>query len=134
MENENFQSYICSISARPHFLLKLHNQHLDEGTSQLTWRCEARAIPFPFYTWYKNGEKIDNMTSGNMMIVGNTLHMTNLNKDMEGMYQCSAQNTHGVAFTAAQLRILSKNYLQIGPILCHSIAICHSNAMPFYFG
>ena len=51
-----------------------------------------------------------------MMIVGNTLHMTNLNKDMEGMYQCSAQNTHGVAFTAAQLRILSKNYLQIGPV------------------
>ena len=44
-----------------------------------------------------------------MMIVGNTLHMTNLNKDMEGMYQCSAQNTHGVAFTAAQLRILSKD-------------------------
>ena len=82
---------------------------LDEGTKQLTWRCEARSIPFPLYTWYKDGEMIQNSSSGDIKVFRNTLHLTNLNQNMEGMYQCAANNTHGVTFSSGQLRILSKS-------------------------
>ena len=82
---------------------------LDEGTKHLTWRCEARSIPFPLYTWYKDGEMIQNSTSGDIKVFCNTLHLTNLNQNMEGMYQCDANNTHGVTFSSGQLRILSKS-------------------------
>ena len=96
------------ITAKPRFLLALQNQHLDEGTRQLTWRCEARAVPFATYTWFKNGEELQNSSSGDVRVVRNTLHLTNLNKDMEGMYQCRAKNTIGETYSSGQLRILSK--------------------------
>ena len=38
--------------AKPQFVMPLMDQHLDVGTKQLTWQCEARSVPFPTYTWY----------------------------------------------------------------------------------
>lgn len=93
--------------AKPDFIVPLMDQHLDKGTRQLTWRCEARGVPFPEYTWYKNGEKIQNSSDNNRLVVGNTIFLRNLQHDRDsGMYQCIAENSHGVASTSAQLRIL----------------------------
>ena len=51
---------------------------------------------------------IQNSSNGDVKVFRNTLHLTNLNAAIEGMYQCAANNTHGVTFSSAQLRILSK--------------------------
>lgn len=102
------KSYILYVESKPQFIMPLTDQHLDVNTRQLTWRCEARAVPFPTYTWYKNGEMLKNSTDGNRLIFGNTLYLRNLEAAKDaGVYQCVAQNSHGVSSTSAQLRILS---------------------------
>lgn len=40
--------------ATPYFLFPLRDQHLDVG-SELTWVCEAVAVPRATYAWYRNG-------------------------------------------------------------------------------
>ena len=47
-------------SARPYFLFPLLDQHLDVG-SQLTWVCDAVAIPRATYAWYRDSQLL---TSG----------------------------------------------------------------------
>lgn len=99
-------------SAKPRFVMELQDQHLDVGTMQLTWRCEARAIPFPTYVWYKNGERLGNSTTGDIIVLYNTLYLRNLVATRDnGVYQCIAENSHGYASSSAQLRILCKKVL-----------------------
>ncbi|XP_060590084.1 contactin-4-like isoform X2 [Ruditapes philippinarum] len=101
------KSYVLYVESQPDFIVPLTDQHLDKGTRQLTWRCEARAVPFPTYTWYKNAQVIQNSTDGDRLVIGNTLFLRNLQHERDsGMYQCVAQNSHGVTSTSAQLRIL----------------------------
>ncbi|KAL4226978.1 Contactin-3 [Mactra antiquata] len=102
------KNYTLYVESKPEFIGPLSDQHLDVGTKQLTWRCEARAVPFPVYTWYKNGERLYNSTNGDRIVDSNTLFLRNLNQERDaGMYQCVAENSHGVTSTTAQLRILS---------------------------
>jgi len=100
---------ICVLPAKPYFVMPLQDQHLDTGTRQLTWRCEARAVPFPVYSWYKDGVPITNNSNGDISVHSNTLYLRNIEKKRDsGMYQCFAANSHGVTTTAAQLRVLGK--------------------------
>lgn len=106
MESDS-KTYTLYVESKPDFIVPLTDQHLDKGTRQLTWRCEARGVPFPEYSWYKNGERIQNSSDGDRLVFGNTLYLRNLQHDRDsGMYQCIAENTHGVSSTSAQLRIL----------------------------
>lgn len=57
--------------ARPYFRFPLPDQHADIG-SQLTWRCEAKAIPSGYYFWYKDGVNIHSVP-GDMDISRNVL-------------------------------------------------------------
>ena len=100
---------VAMVTAMPEMILPLQDQHLDVGTRQLTWRCEARAVPFPQYAWYKNGVLLTNSSNSDVTLFRNTLILRNLNKERdEGMYQCLANNTHGEVVSTAQLRILCK--------------------------
>ncbi|XP_052780285.1 contactin-like [Mya arenaria] len=102
------KSYTLYVESKPYFVMPLHDQHLDTGTQQLTWQCEARSVPFPTYTWYKDGLIITNSSEGDIRVHKNTLYLQNLDpKRDSGMYQCFAANSHGVSTTAAQLRILT---------------------------
>lgn len=106
--NFDTKNYTLHVESKPEFLLPLLDKHLDKGTKQLTWRCEARAVPFPQYTWYKNGVPLTNSSDGNIAVWKNTLVLKNLEKSRdEGMYQCGASNAYGTTMTSAQLRILS---------------------------
>ncbi|XP_071103129.1 contactin-3-like [Haliotis cracherodii] len=100
------KSYYLDIAAKPYFIVPLQNQHVDIN-SQLTWRCVARASPNPTYMWYKNGEVLQQVP-GDTLITGSTLTILKLDPEKHnGMYQCSAKNTHGETMSAAQLRVLS---------------------------
>jgi hypothetical protein len=63
----------CSfqIEARPYFRFPLPDLHADTG-SQLTWRCEAKAIPLGVYIWYKNGEILQSVP-GDFEVKRNTI-------------------------------------------------------------
>ena len=74
--------------------------------SQLTWRCVARGNPSPVYTWYKNGVQLTTV-QGDITVAGSTLVIHKLvPKQHNGMYQCAAENSHGISFSGAQLRVL----------------------------
>ncbi|WAR26777.1 CONT-like protein [Mya arenaria] len=112
---------------KPYFVMPLHDQHLDTGTQQLTWQCEARSVPFPTYTWYKDGLIITNSSEGDIRVHKNTLYLQNLDpKRDSGMYQCFAANSHGVSTTAAQLRILIS-----GAIKGRVVIPCRPEAAPY---
>ncbi|KAJ8307434.1 hypothetical protein KUTeg_015518 [Tegillarca granosa] len=84
----------------------LMDKHVDIG-SQLTWRCEAKAIPSATYHWFVNGtllqpNNVDMITNRNVLIIKNLDPIKH-----NGMYQCAASNTHGTTFTEGQLRVLA---------------------------
>ncbi|XP_052286931.1 contactin-5-like [Dreissena polymorpha] len=102
------KTYTLYVESKPQFVMPLMDQHLDVGTKQLTWQCEARSVPFPTYTWYKDGVRITNSTNGEVQVISNILFLRNLQEKRDsGMYQCFAENSHGTSTSAAQLRILS---------------------------
>lgn len=76
----------------------------------VTFICEAFAIPDVNYTWYKNAERFDpeRVDKDRYIIQDNVLTVKYLdsNKD-DGMYQCGATNQLKTAFSSAQLRVLS---------------------------
>ncbi|KAK7493986.1 hypothetical protein BaRGS_00014868 [Batillaria attramentaria] len=98
------KNYTLDIQAEPYFSYPLTDQHVDLG-SKLTWHCEARGKPTPTYTWYKNGQVLQNSTG--VRISGNTMVIDSLQRERDsGMYQCAARNLYGVSFSSAQIRVL----------------------------
>ncbi|WAR11327.1 CONT-like protein [Mya arenaria] len=100
------RSFFLTLEAYPYFVFPLHDMHADVN-SELTWRCEARAIPAATYTWYKNSKRLQHVP-GQVEIRRNVLYIRSLDKSRdEGMYQCEAANAHGTNKTSAELRVLS---------------------------
>ncbi|XP_060587975.1 contactin-like [Ruditapes philippinarum] len=100
------KSVILDLEAKPYFVFPLRNIHADVQ-SELTWRCEARAVPRATYTWFKNGNMLTGV-SGEIEVRENVLVIKHLDKSRdEGMYQCQANNPHGTSRSSAQLRVLS---------------------------
>ncbi|KAL5013276.1 hypothetical protein ScPMuIL_007546 [Solemya velum] len=105
--NSHTKLYSLRVEAKPYFSLPLRDQHVDVG-NELTWRCVARGIPTPIYTWYKNGVLLENSTDNHLVVSGNLIIIRNLEEERDsGIYQCSANNSRGVSFSTAQLRVLS---------------------------
>ncbi|KAL8623497.1 hypothetical protein ACOMHN_015705 [Nucella lapillus] len=99
------KSFMLSVQSEPYFIYDLHVQHVDEGR-RLTWRCEARGVPSPTYSWLKNGQVLSN-TEGDVEVSGNVLTVVSPDSAKhDGMYQCRASNTHGVSYSTGQLRVL----------------------------
>ncbi|XP_067685752.1 contactin-like [Haliotis asinina] len=100
------KSFYVNIESRPYFIFPLRDQYVDVG-SQMTWRCQATAVPPAVYSWYKD-TKLLTSTPGDVEIVGNVLTIKNANaENHNGMYQCSAVNIHGESFSTAELKVLS---------------------------
>ncbi|KAK3801889.1 hypothetical protein RRG08_054524, partial [Elysia crispata] len=103
-KTSNKTTYL-SLKARPSFPYPLRNQHLDLG-SDFSWRCLAVGVPLPTYTWFKNGVKLQTDSQKNIEVRGNFLTIKGVDVQHEGMYQCEAKNTIGLARSSAQLRAL----------------------------
>uniref|UniRef100_A0A3P9CU66 Contactin-3 n=1 Tax=Maylandia zebra TaxID=106582 RepID=A0A3P9CU66_9CICH len=66
---------------------------------RLYWECRANGRPKPSYTWLKNGQQIH--------VEDGVLSVSALTLSDAGMYQCVAENKHGVIYLAAELMVLA---------------------------
>uniref|UniRef100_A0A3Q3DCU8 Contactin 3b n=1 Tax=Hippocampus comes TaxID=109280 RepID=A0A3Q3DCU8_HIPCM len=75
---------------------------------KLFWECKATGKPKPSYSWLKNG--------GRIQIENGALSIPTLNLSDSGMYQCVAENKHGVIYSSAQLMVLSPPSFSKSPL------------------
>ncbi|KAM8867427.1 contactin-3 [Synchiropus picturatus] len=71
----------------------------------LFWECKANGKPKPSYSWLKDGQPL--VPGSRMQIENGALSVTALDLSDSGMYQCVAENKHGVVYSSAQLIVLA---------------------------
>uniref|UniRef100_A0A4W2DRR5 Contactin 6 n=1 Tax=Bos indicus x Bos taurus TaxID=30522 RepID=A0A4W2DRR5_BOBOX len=122
--------------APPEWEQKIQDTYLSIYNS-LFWECKASGKPDPWYTWLKNGERLN--LDERIQIENGTLIITMLNVSDSGIYQCAAENKYQIIYANAELRVLasapdfSKNPLkkysvvQVGGDI---VIECKPNAFP----
>ncbi|XP_028261752.1 contactin-3 [Parambassis ranga] len=93
-----------SFHAKPHWLQTIADTALSIEEN-LFWECKASGKPKPSYSWLKNGEQV--MAEGRVQIENGALSIAALNLSDSGMYQCVAENKHGIIYSSAQLMVLA---------------------------
>ena len=101
-----------STLAAPYFTIPLPDQQVDLNSNVL-WICMADGVPTVTYGWYINATAFSAAQAlmlpadkARFSVTGNRLSITNVQPQDAGMYQCSAENTHGMRLSSAQLRVL----------------------------
>ncbi|XP_061419038.1 contactin-2-like isoform X3 [Lethenteron reissneri] len=94
-----------TVQARPEFVFGLDNIMADVD-QDLNWTCKAKGRPAPTYQWLKNGEPIAPL-AGKVLVAEGELNIVNLSVGDSGMYQCVAENKHGIIYSNAELRVLA---------------------------
>ncbi|KAM4732924.1 LOW QUALITY PROTEIN: vascular endothelial growth factor receptor kdr-like [Anableps anableps] len=89
---------------RPLLSQNLTNQTIN-SSSTLVLACFASGVPPPLIQWYKNGVEMEE-SPGVTLGENGTLIIERVKKDDEGLYECVAQNTEGVAKTSAVVIVL----------------------------
>uniref|UniRef100_A0AAX7U5X3 Contactin 3a, tandem duplicate 2 n=1 Tax=Astatotilapia calliptera TaxID=8154 RepID=A0AAX7U5X3_ASTCA len=74
---------------------------------RLYWECRANGRPKPSYTWLKNGQQLLSEVNYRLSSDG-VLSVSALTLSDAGMYQCVAENKHGVIYLAAELMVLGR--------------------------
>ncbi|KAF4792077.1 Contactin-4 [Turdus rufiventris] len=75
---------------------------------RVSWECRASGRPKPSYRWLKDGEPL--LPQGRVQLEQGSLSIANVSLSDAGMYQCVAENRHGVIFASAELSVIA-----IGP-------------------
>uniref|UniRef100_A0A8D0GZF7 Contactin-1 n=1 Tax=Sphenodon punctatus TaxID=8508 RepID=A0A8D0GZF7_SPHPU len=84
------------VQAYPEWVEHINDTERDIG-SELYWPCVATGKPIPAIRWFKNGVSLRR----------NELRIQSLSFDDAGMYQCIAENTYGIIYANAELKILA---------------------------
>ncbi|XP_048210846.1 contactin-6 [Perognathus longimembris pacificus] len=90
--------------APPEWEQKIQNTYLSIYDS-LFWECKASGKPNPWYTWLKNGERLN--PEERIQIENGTLIISMLNVSDSGVYQCAAENKYQIIYANAELRVLA---------------------------
>ncbi|XP_025741487.1 contactin-4 isoform X2 [Callorhinus ursinus] len=90
--------------AQPNWIQKINDIHV-AIEENVFWECKANGRPKPTYRWLKNGEPL--LTQDRIQIEQGTLNITIVNLSDAGMYQCVAENKHGVIFSSAELSVIA---------------------------
>uniref|UniRef100_A0A8C7LIL2 Contactin 3b n=1 Tax=Oncorhynchus kisutch TaxID=8019 RepID=A0A8C7LIL2_ONCKI len=93
-----------SFHAKPHWLQTMIDGALSIEEN-LFWECKANGKPKPSYSWLKNGDNL--MAEGRRQIENGALSIAALNLSDTGMYQCVAENKHGIIYSSAELMVLA---------------------------
>uniref|UniRef100_A0AAV2LY23 Ig-like domain-containing protein n=1 Tax=Knipowitschia caucasica TaxID=637954 RepID=A0AAV2LY23_KNICA len=72
---------------------------------RLYWECRANGKPKPSYSWLKNGQPL--VSEDRIHVEDGVLSVSVLTLADAGMYQCVAENKHGVTYFAAELMVLA---------------------------
>ncbi|XP_059613760.1 contactin [Phlebotomus argentipes] len=124
------KSIRINIQMAPNFTIPLVDKIRDLNTD-VSFVCEASAIPDANYTWYKNAELLEQhkLPRDKFIIQDNVLTIKFLepSKD-DGMYQCRAENQIKAVYSSAQLRVLSlKPTFKKRPLEAEIYAIASGN-------
>nr|XP_056711725.1 contactin-4 isoform X2 [Euleptes europaea] len=101
--------------APPNWVQKISDAHVTIEEN-IFWECKANGRPKPSYSWLKDGEPL--IPQERVQIEHGSLTITNVNLSDTGMYQCVAENRHGVIYASAELSVIavgpdfSKNFLK----------------------
>uniref|UniRef100_A0A4W3HDB8 Contactin 4 n=1 Tax=Callorhinchus milii TaxID=7868 RepID=A0A4W3HDB8_CALMI len=90
--------------ARPNWIQNLTDSYMPIEEN-LHWVCKANGEPKPSYRWLKNGEPF--LIEERIRIENGALMISAVGVSDAGMYQCLAENKHGVIYTSAELRVLA---------------------------
>ncbi|GAA6093059.1 contactin-3 [Tachysurus ichikawai] len=93
-----------SFHAKPQWVQTMHDSALSID-ERLFWECKASGKPKPSYSWLKNGELLN--TQDRIHIENGALTVISVNLSDAGMYQCVAENKHGVIYFSAELVVLA---------------------------
>lgn len=84
------------VEAFPEWVEHISSTEKDLG-SNYTMSCKASGKPKPHIRWLKNGEQVGRKE----------MRFSSLTFDDSGMYQCIAENRHGVIYANAELRVFA---------------------------
>uniref|UniRef100_A0A8C6T3N3 Contactin 3b n=1 Tax=Neogobius melanostomus TaxID=47308 RepID=A0A8C6T3N3_9GOBI len=93
-----------SFHAKPHWLQTIDDTALSIEEN-LFWECKASGKPKPSYSWLRNGQPLT--AEDRLQIENGALSVAALNLSDSGMYQCVAENKHGIIYSSAQLMVLA---------------------------
>uniref|UniRef100_A0A672NX04 Contactin-3-like n=1 Tax=Sinocyclocheilus grahami TaxID=75366 RepID=A0A672NX04_SINGR len=94
-----------SFHATPHWLQTMTDTSLSIEEN-LFWECKANGKPKPSYSWLKNGETLISEVLW-VQIENGALSISSLNLSDCGMYQCVAENKHGIIYSSTELMVLA---------------------------
>nr|XP_061826414.1 contactin-1a-like isoform X3 [Nerophis lumbriciformis] len=95
-KGKDYHSALLSVEAFPEWVERIRSTEKDLG-SDYTMSCSARGKPEPRIRWMKNGEPLEQKE----------MRFVSLRFEDSGMYQCIAENHHGVIFATAELRVFA---------------------------
>ncbi|XP_072136699.1 contactin-4-like isoform X1 [Mobula birostris] len=90
--------------AQPNWIQNITDAYVPIEES-LQWVCKANGDPKPSYRWLKNGKLL--VMEGRILVEKGVLTIRAVNLSDSGMYQCLAENKHGVIYLNAELRVLA---------------------------
>ncbi|XP_021078360.1 vascular endothelial growth factor receptor 1 [Mus pahari] len=111
-------------SEAPHLLQNLSDHEVSISGST-TLDCQARGVPAPQITWFKNNHKIQ-QEPGIILGPGNsTLFIERVTEEDEGVYRCRATNQKGAVESAAYITVQGtsdKSNLELITLTCTCVA------------
>uniref|UniRef100_A0A670JFC4 Contactin 1 n=1 Tax=Podarcis muralis TaxID=64176 RepID=A0A670JFC4_PODMU len=93
------------VQAYPEWVEHINDTERDIG-SEFHWPCVAAGKPLPTMRWLKNGIPFLIITAALCLLYLYYLRFSSLKKEDEGMYQCVAENIHGMIYSNAELKVL----------------------------
>ncbi|MGH0168169.1 UNVERIFIED_CONTAM: hypothetical protein FKN15_053686 [Acipenser sinensis] len=96
---------VLRTDAQPHWLQKLNDAHLPIEAG-LLWECRAMGKPNVSYRWLKNGEPLEPLQE-RIQVRNGVLAINTVSLSDSGMYQCVAENKHGVIYSNAELQVIA---------------------------
>uniref|UniRef100_A0ABI7W3U4 Contactin 3 n=1 Tax=Felis catus TaxID=9685 RepID=A0ABI7W3U4_FELCA len=90
--------------AKPHWVQLIRDVEI-AVEDNLFWECRASGKPKPSYRWLKNGESL--VLEERIQIENGALTISNLNVTDSGMFQCIAENKHGLIYSSAELKVIA---------------------------
>ncbi|XP_069489234.1 contactin-2 [Ambystoma mexicanum] len=98
---DTFQGRVI-VQASPEWLKVITDTEANIG-SNLHWSCAAAGKPRPTTRWLRNGQPL---TSQERISVKNgEIRFSKLTLQESGMYQCIAENKHGIIYSSAELAV-----------------------------
>ncbi|KAL4677674.1 hypothetical protein H8959_020348, partial [Pygathrix nigripes] len=90
--------------AKPHWVQLIKDVETAVEDS-LYWECRASGKPKPSYRWLKNGAAL--VLEERIQIENGALTISNLSVTDSGMFQCIAENKHGLVYSSAELKVVA---------------------------